>query len=217
MKKQYVVFGLGRFGSSLVKALAETDAEVLAVDMDYDKVQEHSSYATQAVQANAIDETVLRQLGVNNFDHAFVSFGDNIEASILTSLMLKELGVPIVWSKSQSDYHTKVLEKIGVDRVIQPERDIARRIAKHVVSDKLIDFIELSRHYSMAEIIASEKLHDKTLTQLHFRSKYRCILIGIQRGEEVIIAPTADVRIQKGDILFIIGQNSDIERLEEGV
>ncbi len=215
MNKQYVVFGLGRFGGNLVKALAESDSEVLAVDQDYDKVQEYSKYATQVVRANALDESVLRNLGVKNFDHASVSFGDNIEASILTSLMLKESGVPIVWSKAQSDYHSKLLEKIGVDRVIQPERDTARRIAKHIVSDKLIDFIELSSHYSMAEIIASEKLDGKSLVQLSIRSTYGCVLMGIQRGEEIMIAPPAEALVQKGDILYVIGRNEDINRFEE--
>lgn len=108
MKKQYAVLGLGRCGGSLVKEFYELGVEVLAVDKDQEKVNEYSQYATQAIHANTIDEGTLKSLGIRNFDHVFVSFGDNIEASILTSLILKELGIPKVWSKAQNDYHSRV-------------------------------------------------------------------------------------------------------------
>lgn len=218
MKKQFAVFGLGRFGGSLVKEFAELGAEVLAVDIDQEKVNKHAEYATHAVKANAIDEAVLKQLGVKNIDHAFVSFGDNIESSILTSLLLKELGIPQVWSKAQNDYHHKVLSKIGVERVIHPERDMAKRIAHHIVSDKMIDYIELSEDYSMVEIIASEKLHNKSLLELDIRAKYGCNIVGIHRGTEIKISPSAEEKIYKQDILIVIGLNNDINRFErEGV
>jgi trk system potassium uptake protein len=215
MKKQYAVFGLGRFGGSLVKAFSELGVEVLAVDIDQDKVNEFAKYATHTVQANAIDDRTIKQLGLSNYDHVFVSFGDNMEASILTSLLLKELGIPKVWSKAQNDYHSKVLEKVGVDRVIHPERDMAKRIAHHIVSDKIIDFIELSKDYSMVEIIASEKLNNKTLIELDVRAKYGCNIVGIQRGEEIKVSPAADDSIEKGDILIVMGHNKDIKRFEE--
>jgi trk system potassium uptake protein len=213
--EQYAVFGLGRFGGSLVKEFSELGAEVLAVDKDQEKVNEYSQYATQAIHANTIDEGVLRSMGIRNFDHVFVSFGDNIEASILTSLMLKELGIPKVWAKAQNNYHSKVLEKVGVDRVIHPERDMAISIANHIVSDKIIDFFELSQDYSMVEIIASNKVHNKTILELDVRAKYGCHIVGIQQGEEIKVAPAAEDTIQKGDILIVMGHNSDINRFEE--
>ncbi|MGM0974766.1 MAG: potassium channel family protein [Bacillota bacterium] len=215
MKKQYAVFGLGRFGGSLVKAFSEHGVEVLAVDKDPEKVNEYSKFATQVVQVNTVDEGIIKQLGVRNFDHVFVSFGDNLEASILTSLLLKEIGVPKVWSKAQNDYHGKVLKRIGVDRVIHPERDMAYRVAKHIVSDNMIDFIELSKDYSMVEIIATEKLHNKTLLELDVRAKYGCNIVGIKRGEEIKVSPSAEDVIQRDDILIIMGHNKDINRFEE--
>lgn len=215
MRKQYVVFGLGRFGGSLVKAFADLGAEVLAIDKDINKVNEHSKFATQALQANVIDKEIIKELGIRNFDHVFVSFGDDVEASILTTLLLKELGVPKVWAKAQNDYHSKVLKKVGVDRVIHPERDMATRIANHIVSDKMIDFIELSKDYSMVEIIASEKVHKKTILQLDVRANFGCTIVGIQRGDEIIVAPSADDIIYKDDILIIMGNNRDIRRFEE--
>jgi trk system potassium uptake protein TrkA len=215
LKKQFAVFGLGRFGGSLVKEFHELGIEVLAVDKDDEKVQYYSQYATLAVQANAIDEATLKQLGVRNVDHAFVSFGDDIEASILTSLLLKEMEIPQVWAKAQNDYHQKVLDKIGVNKVIHPERDMAKRIAHHIISEKMIDYIELSKEYSMVELIASAKIHRKTLIDLDIRARYGCNIVGIQRDEEMIVSPPAEESIKSGDILLVIGRNKDISRFEE--
>ncbi|MCH1627377.1 potassium channel family protein [Ferdinandcohnia quinoae] len=215
MKKQFVVFGLGRFGGCLVKEFANLGVEVLAVDKDIDRVNEYSKYVTHSVQANALDELTLKRLGLRNFDHAFVSFGEDIEASILTSLVLKEIGIPQVWAKAYNSYHDKVLQKIGVDRVIQPERDMANRIAHRIVSDKIIDYIELSKEYSIAEIEVTDKINNKTLLQLDIRAKYGCNIVGIQRGQDFMISPAAEENIQKGDILIVIGQNQDINRFEQ--
>lgn len=157
MSRQYAVLGLGRFGGSLVKEFSKLDVEVIAIDKDQEQVEKYSGFTTYCVQANAVNEIVLKELGIRNIDHAFVSFGHDIEASILASLLLKDMGVPKVWAKAQNDYHHKVLSRIGVDRIIHPERDMAKRIAHHIVSDKMIDYIELSEEYSIVEIYASEK------------------------------------------------------------
>jgi trk system potassium uptake protein TrkA len=128
---------------------------------------------------------------------------------------LKEIGVKQVWAKAQNDYHHKVLEKIRADRIIHSERDMAKRIAHHIASEKIIDFIELSKEHSIVEIIASEKLHNQTLIDLDIPAKYGCSVVGIQSGEEVNVAPVADVQIKKGDILIVIGHNKDLNRFEE--
>ncbi|MBM7660170.1 trk system potassium uptake protein TrkA [Bacillus mesophilus] len=213
--KQVAVLGLGRFGGSLVKEFYTLGIETLAVDKSIDKVNDFSDYATHTIQANTFDEFTLKQLGIRNFDLVVVSFGDDIEASVLTTLHLKEMGVKQVWAKAQNDYHHKVLEKIGADKIIHPERDMAKRIAHHVASEKIIDFIELSKDHSIVEIVASDKLHNKTLIDLDIRAKYGCSVVGIQSGEEVNVAPVADVVIKKGDILIVIGHNRDINRFED--
>lgn len=215
MKKQFAVFGLGRFGGSLVKAFSELGVEVLAVDVNQEKVNAYAEFATHVVQANVIDESTLKTLGITKFDHVFVSYGNNVEGSILTSMLLKELGIPQVWAKAHNDYHHRVLEKIGVDRVIHPERDMAKRIARHIVTDKMIDYFELSKNHSIVEIRATEKIENKTLVQLDVRAKYGCNIVGFQRSEETIIVPTSDFKIQKEDILIVIGHNDDIRRFEE--
>lgn len=214
MKKQYAVFGLGRFGGSLVKVFHELGVEVLAIDIDQEKVDQYAQFVTYAVQINGIDEAAIKQAGIKNIDHAFVSFGENIESSILTSLLLKEMGIPKVWAKAHNEYHARVLNKIGVDRVIHPERDMAKRIAHHIVSEKMIDYIELSEDYSMVEIVATDKIHNKSLLDLNIRAKYGCNIVGIQRGKEIIVSPPADEVILKGDVLIVMGRNNGIGRFE---
>jgi trk system potassium uptake protein len=218
MKKQFAIIGLGRFGGNLVEELSRLGVEVLAIDRSAEVVEKYMGVATHTVQANAMDETVLKQLGLRNFDHVIVSFGENIEASILTTLQLKELGVQKVWVKASNMYHQKVLDRIGADKVIHPERDMARRIAHHISSDKMIDYIELSEEHSIVEVYASNKVANKSLLELDARSKYGCNIIAIQRGKDVIVSPSAEEVILQDDLLVVIGHNRDINRFEkEGV
>lgn len=218
MKKSFAVFGLGRFGGTIVKEFYNIGIDVVAVDKDETKVNEHMNYATHVFCTNAVDETVLKQMGIHNVDHAFVSFGDDLQASILTSMLLKEMGVAKVWTKAQNEYHSKVLGKIGVDRVIQPEREVAKRMVRHIVSDKIIDFIELSKDYSMVEIVATSKLDYCSFSELNVHAKYGCTIVGIQRHGCFIVSPSAEEVIYKDDVLIIIGDNKDIARFErEGV
>lgn len=215
MKKSFVVIGLGRFGGTLVKELTQLGAEVLAVDIDENTVNHYTEIATQAVIVEELEEHTLKKLGIRNFDHAIVSFGEDIKSNILTSLLLKEMGVPQVWAKAHDDYHAKVLEKIGIDQVIHPERDMAIRIAHQLVSKKIIDYIELSQEYSIAEVVASRKLHNKNLIELDIRKRFGCNIVAIQRGEEIMVSPSPDKIILEGDILVVIGRNEDISRFDE--
>jgi trk system potassium uptake protein len=214
MKKEFAVIGLGRFGSSICKALIEKEMEVLAIDVDEDRVNEFSTIATHSVRADTTDENVLKSLGIRNFEHVIVAIGDNIQASILTTLILKELGVKNITVKAQNDYHEKVLSKIGANRVIHPERDMGKRIASQIISKSVLDHIEVSDEHSLIEVIANELMNNKTLVELDIRAKYGCNIIGIKREEEIIISPQADFTIQNGDMLMVIGANNDIERLE---
>lgn len=215
MRKLFAVIGLGRFGGSLVEEFHHLGFEVLAVDVKEERVNRYSQYATHAVVANAINENNLKSLGLKNFDLVIVSFGSNIEASILTTLLLKDLGVKQVWVKASSENHQKVLEKIGADRVIHPEREMAKRIAHHVTSDKIIDFIELSKNHSIAEIVSTKKVTDKTLNELNVSANYGCTIIGIQRGEEFIVSPSAEEVICTNDILIVLGNNNEIHAFED--
>ncbi|WP_050181580.1 potassium channel family protein [Domibacillus robiginosus] len=215
MKKEFVVIGLGRFGSSICRELSEQGMEVMAIDKDEDRVNEFTSIASHAVVADTTDESVLKSLGIRNFDHVIVAIGDDIQSSILTTLMLKEVGVKKVTAKAQNDYHEKVLIKIGADQVVHPERDMGRRIANNIVSNNVLDYLELSDEHSIAEIMANESLSGNTLIDLDIRARYGINIVAIKRSKEIIVSPQADEPIHLGDILIIIGADRDIDRFQK--
>ncbi len=215
VKKEFAVIGLGRFGGSICKELVAQGMEVLAIDIDEEKVNEFAEIATHAVIADTTDETVLKNLGIRNFEHVIVAIGDNIHASILTTLILKELGVKRITVKAQNDHHEKVLKKIGADQVVHPERDMGIRIVTSLVSNNVLDYLELSDEYSIVELIASSKIDGKTLMELDIRAVYGVNIVAIKRGESIIVSPKADEKIFKNDILVVIGASQDINRLEK--
>ncbi|OMP66227.1 potassium channel family protein [Domibacillus epiphyticus] len=215
MKKEFVVIGLGRFGSSICRELSEQGMEVMAIDMDEDRVNEFASIASHAVVADTTDESVLKSLGIRNFDHVIVAIGDDIQSSILTTLMLKEVGVKKVTAKAQNDYHEKVLLKIGADQVVHPERDMGRRIANNIVSNNVLDYLELSDEHSIVEIVANESLAGNTIIDLDIRARYGINIVAIKRGKEIIVSPQADELIMVNDILIVIGADKDIDRFEK--
>lgn len=216
MKQNFAIIGLGRFGGSICRALIESGQEVLAIDSSEDRVNEYMNIATHAVLANAQDENVLRSLGVKNMDHAIVAIGEDIQASILVTLMLKELGVPYITAKAQNEYHGKVLEKIGADRVVHPERDMGKRIAHNLVSKNVLDYIEISDDYMLIELkVTNPIFFNQTLQDLNFRTAYGVNVIGIRRGKEIIISPRAEEQIKEEDSLMVVGPTVAVERLEE--
>ncbi|KIL50305.1 potassium transporter Trk [Jeotgalibacillus alimentarius] len=217
MKKEFVVIGLGRFGGSIVRELVEQGMEVMAIDKFEDKVDEFSQIATHAVMADSTDEAALRSLGIRNFDHVIVAIGDDIQASILTTLMLKEIGVKKITVKAQNDYHEKVLERIGADKVVHPERDMGKRIAHNIVSNNVLDYLELSDEHSIVEIAANSLLIGNSIIELDIRAKYGINIVAIKRGDDIIVSPQANDVIQKGDILIVIGADNDINRFEKRV
>lgn len=217
MKKEFVVIGLGRFGGSICRALSEQGMEVMAIDVDEDRVNEFAAIASHAVVADTTDESVLKSLGIRNFDHVIVAIGDDIQSSILTTLMLKEIGVKKVTAKAQNDYHEKVLRKIGADHVVHPERDMGRRIAHNMISNNVLDYLELSDEHSIMEIVANSVLAGNSLIDLDIRARYGINIVAIKRGREILVSPQADEKIEEGDILIVIGADSDINRFEQKV
>ncbi|TWT12469.1 TrkA family potassium uptake protein [Planomicrobium sp. CPCC 101079] len=215
MKKQVVVIGLGRFGTSVCKELHNLGHEVLAIDQNFERVNGLTDYSSHAVVADATDEKSLKSLGVRNFDHAIVAIGDNLQSSVLCTLMLKEIGMKKVWVKARDLQHQTILERVGADRVIQPENEMGIRVAHHMDSEKLIDYIDLSKDYSIVELVATEKTANKSLSQLNINAKYGCTILAIKRGEDVNIVPLPSDVIRIGDILIIIGHREDLKRFED--
>ncbi|WP_078576045.1 potassium channel family protein [Salipaludibacillus agaradhaerens] len=215
MKKQFAVIGLGRFGGSICKSLSEQGMEVLAIDTNEDKVNEFAPIATHAVVADTTEENTLKSLGIRNFDHVVVAIGDNIQSSILTTLMLVEQGVNHITVKAQNDYHEKVLSKIGAHKVVHPERDMGVRIAHNIVSKNVLDYLELSDEYSIVELEAGQTVNNRTLIDLDIRAKYGCNVMAIKRDEEINVSPSADEVLRQDDIIIVIGADKDISRMEK--
>ncbi|QTM99038.1 potassium transporter Trk [Sediminibacillus dalangtanensis] len=216
-RKEFAIIGLGRFGGTLCKELAESDIDVLAIDKSPERIQEYASIASHVVVMDAVDEQSLQSVGISNFDCAVISFGEDIQSSILASLLLKEMGMKKVWVKARNESHQKVLEKIGVDKIINPEQDMAKRIAHHIVSDQIVDYIELSKRHSMMEVIATKNMVGKAIGNLDITRKYFCRTIAIKKDEETLVMePSLDTKIEHGDILIIMGENERLNRLEVG-
>ncbi|MCS7461751.1 TrkA family potassium uptake protein [Paenibacillus doosanensis] len=215
MKKQFAVIGMGRFGSSVARTLADLGYEVLAIDASEQRTQEISAIVTHVVQADSTDEEALRSLGLRNFDVVIVAIGQDIQSSILTTIILKEIGVPKIVVKAQNELHGKVVKKIGADKVIYPERDMGQRVAHHLISSNILDYIELSDAYSIIEVQASRNLIGKNLRQLDIRAKYGCNVIAIKMGARMNIAPNAEDLITENDTLVIVGKNEDLNQFEK--
>ncbi|GEP85066.1 TrkA_N, TrkA_C family protein [Staphylococcus piscifermentans] len=217
MEKEFVVIGLGRFGGSIVRELNALGMDVMAIDMSEARVNEYSEIATHAVVADTTDEAVMKSLGIRNFDQVIVAIGENIQTSTLTTLILKELGVKKVIAKAQNDYHAKILNKIGADLVVHPERDMGRRIAHNIASASVLDYLELADEYSIVEAKANERIAGQTIVDLDIRAHYGINIIAIKRDKDVIISPDPNMNIELGDILIMIGHDNDLNRFEKKV
>ncbi|ENK0840164.1 TrkA family potassium uptake protein [Clostridium botulinum] len=213
-RKQFVVIGLGRFGTSVAKTLYTLGNDVLAIDSSEDIVQSISDSVTHSVQIDATDENSLRALGIRNFDVAVITIGSDIQASTMATLLVKEMGVKYIIAKANTEIHAKVLYKIGADRVVFPERDMGVRVAHNLVSTNILDYIELSPNYSIAEIVTPKPWHGKTLNELNIRANYGINVVALKRGEEINVSPVAEDTIESGDIIVAIGSEEELTKVE---
>ncbi|TXL67548.1 TrkA family potassium uptake protein [Cerasibacillus terrae] len=215
MKREFAVIGLGRFGGSICYELSKEGMDVLAIDISEEKVNEFKNIASHAVIADTTDEATLKELGINNFDHVIVSIGDNIQASILTTVILTDLGVKKITVKANNDYHGKILDKIGAHHVVHPERDMGKRIAHSIISNNILDYLELSDDHSIVEVKTSDKMIGKSLVDLDIRANYGCNVVAIRQGNDINVSPMADELLQENDILIVIGADHDISKFEK--
>ncbi|MEN6324772.1 MAG: TrkA family potassium uptake protein [Syntrophomonas sp.] len=211
--KQFAVIGIGRFGESLIKELSRMGFEVLAIDTDEEKVNDAIGIATHAVQADAMDEGTLNALGIRNFDTVIVAIGNNVQANILTTIILKEMGVKKVVAKAQNALHGKVLEKIGTDVVIYPERDMAIKLARSLVSHNFLEQINLSPDFGIIELFTPRIFRNKSLAEIGLRKSMGVTVLAIRRGNDIIVAPLPEEKMYEGDILVALGRNDGLEQL----
>ena len=211
--KQYIVIGCGRFGSSVATTMNLLGHQVMAVDKSEDKIQTIADKVTHAAILDVTDEQSLRALGLGNFDVAIIAIGSDIRASIMATLIAKEHGVSHVVCKATDELQAKVLYKIGADRVVFPERDMGVRVAHNIVSDNILDHIELDPDYSIVEIVTPSSWIGKTLIELDLRAKYEITVLAIKSGKKINVTPSPEEKLNDGNILVIIGKNNSISAI----
>ncbi|MBP2650969.1 MAG: ktrA [Firmicutes bacterium] len=214
-KKEYAVIGLGRFGSSVARTLVKAGYDVLAVDANEDRVQRLSEFVSHVVQADTTDENSLKALGIRNFDVVVVAIGEDVQANTLTVLLLKELGVSYIVAKAQNELHGKMLTKLGVDRVVYPERDMGVRVAHNLVSANVMDYIELSPNISLVEVSAPKPLIGKSLAEANLRAKFGVNVVAMKRDDQLLVPPLPSEKIQETDIMILVGGSDGVHKLEE--
>ena len=215
MKKQVAVIGLGRFGVSVATTLGDMGHEVLALDIEERRVQDIASRVTHAVQADATNETVLQDLGIKNFDAAIVALGSAIESSVLCALLLKRLEVGYVIARAENELHGSILEKIGVDVVVYPEREMGTRVALGLTLTGVSDYMPVVPKYGLAKLEAPPFLIGKKLSDLGFgpKGKWKVAVLLLQRQGEVIVNPSQREVIKESDVLVMAGNDDRLEKL----
>ena len=213
--KSYFIIGLGLFGEALARNLCKLGAEVLAMDLRNDLVQLVANDVTHAVVGDAQDKSVLRALGAADFDCAVVAIGDDLAASVLTVMNLQELGVKQIVCKAHDETHRRVLERLGVERVLIPEQEHAQRVARSLVCHNVLDYIELSEEYGILDVPAPKSWIGKTLKELNVRAKLGVNIIAVESGKKTNVSPAADYMIREGDIMVVLGDTYSLEAVQK--
>ena len=213
--KSYIVIGMGLFGMEVARKLCALGCEVLAIDRNTDLVQQVANDVTHAVVADGQDKDVLRALDAGNFDCAIVAIGDDLAASVLTTMNLKELGVPYVVCKARDITHRRVLEKLGVDRVVIPECEFAGKLARSLSSHNVLDYIELSEEYGILEVPAPRSWVGKTILELNVRAKLGVNIIAVKNERVTNVSPSANYKIESGDIMVVLGDTKALESVQK--
>uniref|UniRef100_A0A7C4YI62 TrkA family potassium uptake protein n=1 Tax=candidate division WOR-3 bacterium TaxID=2052148 RepID=A0A7C4YI62_UNCW3 len=224
--KDIVVIGLGAFGFTVAKELSSKKMNVLVIDKDEEKVENISDSVMQAIIGDATDIEVLKNAGVQNFETAIVSVGDDIPSSIIITLNLKELGLKQVIAKAMNDMQARALRRVGADKIVFPERDSALKLAESIANPSIFEHIELSPDYGLMEVKAPRRFLEKTLSELDVRKEYGVNVIAIKRPnveiseegktimkENVIIAPSGNEKIKEGDIIVVVGRYEDLDKI----
>ena len=213
--KSYIVIGLGLFGAEISRQLCSLGCEVLAMDINSNLVQQVANDVTHAVVGDGQDKEVLKALGAGNFDCAIVAIGDDLSASVLTAVNLMELNVPYVVCKAHDQTHQRVLEKLGVDRVIIPECEFAGKLARSLSSHNVLDYIELSKDYGILEVPAPKSWIGKTILELNVRAKLGVNIIAVENEKTTNVSPSANYRIEAGDIMVVLGDNKALDTVQK--
>jgi trk system potassium uptake protein TrkA len=206
-----LVVGLGRFGAALAETLVGLGHEVLAVDGDPKRVQYWSSRLTSVVEADSTSEEALRQLGAADFTRAVVAIGADMEASILTTAVLVDLGIEHIWAKAMTQAHGRILERVGATRVVFPEHDMGGRVA-HMVTGRMVDYVELDETFALVETVAPQDLVGKTLGESRVRDEHGVTVVCVKPSGGSFTYATAATHVSTGDLLVVAGEREAAER-----
>ncbi len=212
MKKSFAVLGIGKYGMSVARELSRAGAEVLAIDNDKERVNEIADEVTCAMCADVCDTDTMETLGLSNMDGVIVAITGNLNASIMATITAKEAGVPFVLAKAEDEIHTKVLKKVGADKVIIPERESGIRTARNIISQNIVDFIELSKDICVIEQEVEKEWVGKTLRELDLRQKRKMNIIALRKEEEVIVNVSPDIPMKQGMRLIVIMDRKDLPK-----
>lgn len=210
---RYAVIGLGKFGATVVRTLHERGHEVIAIDQDKERVQDIRDSATQAIEADCTDQDTLRALGIHDADAVVVSLGERMDASILVTLYLRDLGLKEIVVKAISEDHGKVLHLIGATEIVHPERDTARRVARGLGLRSIVEYLPLASDSSLVEVKVPAEFVGRTLAELDIRKRFQVLVVAIKRGESLLLATGGGERLQPGDVLVLVGRDADLDEV----
>ncbi len=213
--KRVVVIGLGIFGFNLAKELFEKGMEVIAIDKNKDIIQKIRDFSTKAVLADGTDKDVMESIGIQPDDVAIISFGEDLAASTLTTLHLKELKVKNIIVKAPNDDHKRILEKVGANEVIIPEKEMARKVARGILAPNVLDFLPLSEDYTICEMAPPPGFPGKSIGELNLRNKFHIEVIAIRDvlSDKIQMVPRANFVIKDSDVLVILGKEADVQKI----
>ena len=214
--KRVVVIGLGIFGFNLAKDLFESGLEVIAVDKNKDLVQKIRDFSTKAVVADATEKEVMEAIGIEENDVIIVSFGEDLAASTILTLHLKEMNVKTIIVKAPNEDHKRILEKVGATEVVIPEREMAAKIARSLISPNVMDYIPLTREYTICEIAPPASFVGRSIAEIQLRKRYNIGLLASRDvlTDQISMIPGGDFVVRDSDILVVIGKEKDIQNLK---
>lgn len=214
MKKQYVVFGIDRFGASVARTLEENGCQVIAVDSDPEKIQMIADEVSYAMTADVEDPEAIDSLGLKNVDGAVITMVDHMEASIVAAMMCQELGIKYIVARAKNEIHGRILDKIGVTKVVYPEQEMGNRIGRYIAAQDFMDWIALSPEFSLVELATPEEWAGKSLVELDLRNKYGFNVIGMKKNGKMVLQFKPSNPLEADTVLYIIGKNTDLEHFQ---
>ncbi|MDD2958743.1 MAG: TrkA family potassium uptake protein [Lachnospiraceae bacterium] len=214
MKKQYVVFGVDRFGASVARTLEKAGCQVIAVDKDSEKIQAIADDVSYALTADVEDPETIKNMGLRNVDGAVITMVDNMEASIVSAMMCQEMGLKYIVARAKNKMHGQILEKIGVSKIVYPEQEMGERVGRFIAAQDFMDWVSLSPNFSLVEMMTPPEWAGKSLAELNLRNKYGFNIVGMKKEDQMQLQLQPNAPLEADTVLYVIGKNTDLEKFQ---